>query len=287
MLMEIIGVVIGFSVIMLLLSLLVTSLSQATQSVFRLRGRNLRIGLAAALAKSAGKPDLANRREAADLLNRVDDSILRRQDNPESFLSRCAGPAVSWLDDDSLKKVLREKAKEINESTKSPIDAKTTAKTIDDVVTRFNGVNKELKNRFKKVMRGISLAWAIVVAAVFQVSTPDLIQQLSTDPALRAQYVSAIPQTTGDTSAAVDAEQVEARLAELSRINITPMRNGRSFYTDGYKGLANIIGVLLTAILLTLGAPFWYSALETAVRWRDMFSPPKEEPEPGKPPANK
>ena len=52
MLMDIIGVAIGFSVVMLLLSLIVTSLGQATQALLRLRGRNLRYGLAMALSKS-------------------------------------------------------------------------------------------------------------------------------------------------------------------------------------------------------------------------------------------
>ena len=78
---------------------------------------------------------------------------------------------------------------------------------------------------------------------------------------------------SGDGAEVTD---VKIPIEQLSRIDITPLRYGAAFYTDRAIALPNIIGVVMTAILLTLGAPFWYSALDTAVRWRDLFAPSKE-----------
>lgn len=283
MLMDIIGVAIGFCVVMLLLSLIVTSLAQATQALLRIRGRNLRYALAAALANANENPDPDSLKDASDLLNRCDDAALRRQKDPTSLLSRILGPRMSWLEDGALESALREKAEEINADVKGSLDAADIDKTVTGVVDRFQTYDKPMKSRFELIMRGVSLTWAVVVAGVFQVSATDLIEQLSTDPALRAEYATIASQTLGDAALSgtgADATDVGEPVAQLSRINITPLRYGAAFYTDKATALPNIIGVIMTAILLTLGAPFWYSALETAVRWRDLFAPPKKTSDP-------
>lgn len=299
MLMDIIGVAVGFSVIMLLLSLIVTSLSQATQALLRLRGRNLRHGLAAALRTALPGSNENNLLEASDLMNRADDTGLRRREIPASIWSRILGPALTWIDDDGLRQVLREKANEINASVADKLSADQIEKSIDRVTDQFHRLQNSLTNRFEQFMRGISLIWALIVALVFQVSTPMLLQQLSTDPALRYQLLSTASasleqgrpnavsgQAAPDGNAAaakayVDLAiaDIESRMNDLSRITLTPMRYGREFYTEGTQAIANILGVLMTAIFLTLGAPFWYNALETAVKWRDLFAPKRTKKE--------
>ena len=54
----------------------------------------------------------------------------------------------------------------------------------------FDRMEKNMAARFAGLMRTISIAWAIAVGAWFQLSTPDLIRQLSTDDALRASLVA-------------------------------------------------------------------------------------------------
>lgn len=287
MLMDVIGVVIGFSVIMLLLSLIVTSLSQATQALLRLRGRNLRYGLATALTSDKSGVDKASLQDAADLMNRCDDAALRRQADTQSFMSRLIGPAVSWIENDTLRSVLLEKAQVMAGDSLDQIDSMDIDKTTEKIIRRFNGLEKSLTNRFEKIMRGVSLVCALVVAAVFQISTPLLIKQLSTDPLLRTELVAATPIVFEQVGEKVQTQQnrkpqmtdiaviegAQERIDQLSLINITPMRYGTSFYIDDPRASANIIGVLVTAILLTLGAPFWYKVLGTAVNWRDLYAP--------------
>ena len=299
MLMDIFGIAIAFALIMTVLSVIVTSFSQATQAILRLRGRNLKVGLATALAPGSLKPDAQTLNDAADIMNRCDDAGLRRQTKTDSLWSRLVGPATTWLDESALRGALENKANEMAESSGEQLSEETVKETIDGIVDRFGRLDKSLTSRFNNRMRGVSLLWAVLVAAVFQVSTPQLVQELSIDPELRAKVLENLPAvidpekaegeqgaddvtgSNGDTKqAAPNYEEAVAAAKEqmdlLSIINITPMRYGKAYYTTDPKVAANIIGVLLTAILLTLGAPFWYNLLQTAVQWRDVFAPQKD-----------
>ncbi len=340
MLMDIIGIVIAFCTIMLLLSVLVTSLGQATQATLRLRGRNLKSGLSVVL-----EPVLKGKKEsrelAAKLLNDAEIASINKVRDPNSVGARLAGPAVSWVEPEILKKVLGR----VSEADDDDIES---------AMERFASIDKPLGKRFAFLMRLVSSVWALLIAFVFQVSTPELIQQLSTDPELRQQYATLAPNSMrlaedtnrqiaeyeplfenalkrmaerhpelatafgsvdtktawlGDISEELSdlidgAEEQDQILAEiedimyadiarhrdemlkraseaqqyLSLIDITRFRYGSSFYRDegGYR-IDNILGVLMTAILLLLGGQFWYKALRTAVSFRDLLAPSDEE----------
>jgi hypothetical protein len=59
----------------------------------------------------------------------------------------------------------------------------------------------------------------------------------------------------------------------LGRLNINPWQYGPEFYyEDGTFQLKNIIGVLITAIFLTFGAPFWFSRLQEVLKLKDVLS---------------
>lgn len=345
MLMDILGIVIALSVVMLLLSLIVTSLGQVTQATLRLRARNLRYGLATALNHEVEKPDAKSLLEASSILNASDGAALRRLSNPTGLMARILVPRVSWMDAEGLR-VAMNAITPMDENDK-PKQGKSD---IEKTVAYFEKLDKPLRKRFESMMRGVSLFWALVVAAIFQVSTPALIQQLSIDPVLRAQYMAAAPGVMevasrqiessqdyadiyqdalatlqqrhpelGDIIATLDtaseypeglAEQLsetiedndsralivaelEALLqaglikqrdlalantrevaGQLSVLNITPLRHGWEFFTAKDVAVQNWLGILITTILLTLGAPFWFDTLKNAVAWRDLFAKP-------------
>lgn len=58
-------------------------------------------------------------------------------------------------------------------------------------------------------------------------------------------------------------------VSELGRLEVRPWPHGPSFYADP----ANCVGVLMTTVLLTLGAPFWFNMLKYAANLRDMLKP--------------
>ena len=336
MLMDIVGIFIAFAVVMLLLSIMVTALGQATQATFRLRARNLKSGLSVIL-----DPTLQGRKESRELAAKIlnDDEIasINKVRDPNSVGAKIRGPAVSWVEPESLRNVLTR-------------IAEVDSKTVDAAVTRFETIDKPLTKRFSFIMRVIAIFWALVIAFVFQVSTPALIQQLSTDPELRERYAAIAPdvlQLSEDTDrmiaeyqplfenalkvmaerhpelasefASVDtktpwvgdiseelsdiidgADDQDEILAEiedimyadvarhrdemlrqagkaqqyLGLIDITPFRYGKSFYV-GQSGprIDNILGVLMTTVLLMLGGQFWYNALKSALSFRDLLAP--------------
>lgn len=156
MLMDIIGATVGFSVIILLLSLIVTSLTQATLALLHLRGRNLRHGLETPLRTALPGSNESNLLEASDLMNRADDAGLRRREIPASLWSRILGPALTWIDDDGLRQVLREKANEINASTADKLSADQIEKSIDRVTDQFHRLQNSLTNRFEQFLLAYS-----------------------------------------------------------------------------------------------------------------------------------
>jgi hypothetical protein len=58
----------------------------------------------------------------------------------------------------------------------------------------------------------------------------------------------------------------------LDVFGFTPWRDGREFYT-GVGWIGNLLGVLLTTLALSFGAPFWFQVLSRAVGLRDAMKP--------------
>jgi hypothetical protein len=61
-------------------------------------------------------------------------------------------------------------------------------------------------------------------------------------------------------------EQIKQAVSALSSIDITPLR-------DGWKYRDHWLGMLITVILLSLGAPFWFEMLRNILRLGDIFDP--------------
>ena len=66
----------------------------------------------------------------------------------------------------------------------------------------------------------------------------------------------------------------------LSALGVEPWSKGWDFY-GGEDSRRNIVGVLLTALFLTYGAPFWFRVLQSTVGLRDVLKP-KDEKDNGK-----
>lgn len=64
-------------------------------------------------------------------------------------------------------------------------------------------------------------------------------------------------------------EEADKLVGQLGRFSITPMKHGfsLSFY------ISNLIGLLITAILLSFGAPFWYMRLAEMLKLGDILKP--------------
>lgn len=346
MLMDTLGVMIGFVMVIAILSLVVTAVVQAIQSTFRLRSLSLRIAVTRML-KSL---------EAESL-------------------------SVTSTDKKHVKSVLRDIGLG-NCTYLSPLDVKKlfrqehfTSYTRSRVKELFPRMEARAHDTFRGFARGITVVVSLIVAIYMQVGATDLLRQISSDVEFReklnarADQVLAAYDTGGDraedgaanatladfstigdsaildlpnrfseaeaearrqlrlrlesvstqgvtkadlveemklalsetegaisdeevlaayatlidekASAAAKSQMAELRKAtdSLSSLGITPWRGGLEFYFDTETcniEFRNVIGVALTASLLTFGAPFWFEQLRNLINLRDSLYAPKK-----------
>jgi hypothetical protein len=142
--------------------------------------------------------------------------------------------------------------------------------------------------RFTASTRTITFVGAFIVAFGLQVDTLLLANRLSADEKLRDAFVAqaidlnkdrltapptGTPEQTPDQKAAqaneVMLQRYRSSLSELGIITLPSADPGG--WWKSFKR-ANYFGLLITALLLSLGAPFWYSALSGLLRLRSALA---------------
>lgn len=224
MLSNTIGTVLAFLTIMLLLSLVVTGFVQATQSLLRLRFRNLLVGVAELVktlsdemghdVKSTQSRFRSNQKVvAAEILNRPSVSALKQVNNPNSPQRLLIGQPVLWADKVDLAQAVAEHFAEDLIRTRGGLPAVTNdapntttgnneatpniVQSISDQVEQhFDRLEPKLSDRFALIIRLWTLFWALVVAILFQVNTPDLLKNLATSETKREAILAMTPKLT-------------------------------------------------------------------------------------------
>jgi len=347
---DILSIIIGFITIVLLLSLVVTALVQATQATIRLRARNLKKGINALLdnvfgniesIKNKNNNGLAaknNKELAAQVLNSSNIAILGKKKDPNSFWAKIKGPTVSYIKPEDLPQALMNAGIQLDREK------------VRKVKVTFDKLWGQLEKRFLFNVRIITIGWALIVAAYFQVSAPELLRNLSVDPALRASitaetedivnkvkenletlsdwqevsekalqrledkypdlkehfeevsgigddketlieelnnvltdsninkseitetYESILDELYNEKKQAA-LDQANSTMNLLAKFNITGWSKGVDFYVlSGDIQWNNVIGIIITAALLTFGAPFWFERLQEVTKLKDMLS---------------
>jgi len=149
----------------------------------------------------------------------------------------------------------------------------------------FDQTMDRTSQRFTASTRAITFAGAFIVAFGLQVDTPALVNRLAADDALRNAFVEeaqalqkadqkrqAEQQTTPSSPASSptsDEEIARKYRAFLATNGIITLPSA-----DGWAEFKNVtlLGMLVTALLLSLGAPFWYSALGRLLQLRSVLA---------------
>lgn len=133
----------------------------------------------------------------------------------------------------------------------------------------FDETMDRVSQKFNLHARIVTVAGAILVAATLQLDSLDLLKRLSMDDQLRSALTTqaaAVEKTSGGVQEAVQLRDVA--------------RTGYALWPSPWLTAWNwpkIPGVLLSAMLLSLGAPFWYNALKDLVRLRPILASKEEE----------
>ena len=174
----------------------------------------------------------------------------------------------------------------------------------------FDQTMDRVSDRFTASTRIITVICSLIVVAAVQLDTIDVINRLSLDDRLREQLVqqaleldkakltepasaTARPSTQTDTSAASAKPQAptinkdDNANDQAASFNVTLVKSNLQGLQD--SGLINIIGsgkvdwwqhwcevnpigILLSVVLVSLGAPFWYGALKNLLKLRGVIA---------------
>lgn len=221
------GVPIGVAAVMLILSLMVTGVVQFIQSLIGLRTRNLQTGLALVFQATHGLKEAAAREYAKKMTAAPVAS--KHQKGDQQIAERgVLSPRVTWIESAEIPARMNLAGLTGDESK------------VSEVVELFDRINGYMKKRFQLHVRFITVACSFVAAFLFQVSTLDLIVNLSVDPDLRARYMAQADVLLADAEfrptgaisyedAAADAlEQLTARHPDLAQELEEASGRGRS-----------------------------------------------------------
>lgn len=302
MLSDVLAALVAFVSVVLLLSMIVTALVQATQSIFRLRARNLLKGVSTLLRNHELTGSTA-RMDVRALASRVlnDDAVasIDKVAKPDSFMRHALlGPKVSWAEPAALAKAIRRVTKTEPVLKAAALAASAPAAAVpaaaapaaaqpavDELQREIEEMEPGWRKRFQYFVRITTIVWAVLVAGSFQVSAPTLFSALSHDRALAEQIAKGNTEIArlASRSGEPDAAPGQAAASKLDVFGIQLWKKGSAFYVARSKDDWDlhwdaIIGVLLTAILLTFGAPFWFEQLRNLAALRDLRAPPAVTP---------
>jgi hypothetical protein len=134
---------------------------------------------------------------------------------------------------------------------------KATEKWFDDGMDRVSGT-------YKRWAQKIALIAALVVAIALNASAVRIAERLAADPTVRSAVVTGAEGavTRGKTSPKVTGEAAQDAVEELKTLKTPILWSGDN---DPFESvsvfLLALAGWLITAVAISLGAPFWFDAL--------------------------
>ena len=161
-------------------------------------------------------------------------------------------------------------------------DPQLVRKNIEDW---YNSAMDRLSGRYRRNSQQLILLLSLVIAVVVNANTLTIVERLSVDPSLR----QALVQQAGATAAAKDSAPSWQTLGQLSLplgwSERWPGPSGNPLATrpdtsQGYNWNSlwfyvfhPLLGLLLTAFAVSLGAPFWFDTLNRFVALRSTLKP--------------
>jgi hypothetical protein len=296
-------VLIGFSVVMLVGSFAATLLTHAFTSIVNMRGGQLLRGLSDLLQHI--DPSLDRK-----VVEEISTTILKNPLISE--VSTRLGPVISREEFTTLllsfaageeRKTLTDAARSALQNMLEKNGVRDPAKTlgnIRDLALRIEQANPGIPNnvrsnlailreapsaltakihgwfdqtidrvslRFTANTRIVTFVAALLIAVITQMDAIGLVNRLYSDPALRKSLVEEamknVPATSSPDANQGAIAEVDAALAKSGVLSIS-----------GWKDFSGqrLIGILLSAALLSLGAPFWYDMLKNVIKLRSTLA---------------
>jgi hypothetical protein len=145
----------------------------------------------------------------------------------------------------------------------------------------FDQTMDRVSERFTNATRYVTFTAGLLIAVLLQLDTAALVSRLSADPALRDSLVKQAMEVEPNAAQPAVAPVMKLNASDRQAIrdlmlnNVMGMPQGfddwqRRWTKDNWA--MKSIGILLTTLLLSLGAPFWYNALQNLIRLRSVVA---------------
>jgi hypothetical protein len=151
----------------------------------------------------------------------------------------------------------------------------------------FDQTIDRVTDRFTLNTRYVTFFCAAAVAFAIQLDTLALVNRLSMDPKLREALVAVADEAAkAPPPAPAQAEAGTLQLTEAKReallkfeeLNLITFPRDFEKWRENWSNanILTVVGILLSSILLSLGAPFWYGALTNLLRLRGVLTRKEE-----------
>lgn len=300
--MTILTVVIGIIFVLLLLSLLATTLMELISSFLRLRGRNLVKALQNMLASCDENDTLLKEFKNNSMYKHLTQQYGKRSQGPPSYMSAetfqgilmdiiLKGDSydklkerIEALPDEDLRNVLKQLLRQANNNL--DVFKREIEKWYDNVMDRASGW-------FKRRTQKILLVLGLGIAVLFNADTFSIYERLSSDPQNLQQIVTLAEDfvriNEGADLSMREEVSFDQALQDLELVMANEIESIQSPLGLGWDGflddaarfepldwLAKILGFLVTALAISLGAPFWFDLLRKLVNIRSSGNKPGE-----------
>jgi len=281
---------IGFVTVLLVLSLPVTMLTQMTTNFLRLRSRHLREGVLDVFRQLGwwfegdGAENLAGSvvcsKDAITREDLIETLLVLAQKNTE-LKDKIAALAPDFDPQMLLAHVRRatlELSVERPDLAVAVVRSAALARSplaglASEVFGVFDSTMDRVSARFTEQSRKLVAIIGIMVAVALPLDTFDLLKRLTRSDSAREQAVvlaqtfaanqSNLDQTTADST----PRDVRLAAAKLRAAEVIVVPSSRAEWLARWQQI-NWAGVAVSALLLTLGGPFWFTALKDLLRLR-------------------
>ena len=292
-------VVVGLVFVLLLLSLLATTIMELLSSMFSLRGRNLEKALRNMLASTDVDDKLLERFKNNSLYKQLSYKYGKKRENP-SYISDKSFQSILFdtilqgegmekleskieeLPDEDLKNVLKQF---LEESDHKLDEFKVKVQGwYNDIMDRASGWYKRYT---QKILDGVGLT----IAVVFNADTLAIYERLESDPETLQQVVNMAEDFVSKNEDAdltsAENPEFQAKVDEIKSLIDNQIENVKSPLGLGWKNvewdkvtvydaLTKLLGWLVTALAVSLGAPFWFDLLRKLVNIRQSGGKPEK-----------
>ena len=290
-----IQVVIGLVFLLLLLSLLVTTIMELISSMFALRGQNLEKAIRNMLATGLKEGELFQSFKSNALYKQLCNYRGNAKSRPPSYLSaenfqsilmdlilkgEDSGKLTQKIDElpnEELKKVLKQL---LNDAGYELEEFKTKMRNW------FNDVMDRAAGWYKRNTQILVTFVGLVVAIIFNADTISLYQRLESNPEELKEIVTMAEAYAKKSDLGIQSggtvEQQWEQVNNLINDEINQAKSplGLGWHPEELQGMTpsdwviKVLGWIVTALAVSLGAPFWFDLLKKLVNIRSSGNQP-------------